>query len=102
MNQKINDLRKLAKEQGIENYMKMTKLELFSALNPDLVIEQTEDKGNLVDSKGVRYAIVLMRGKYEIRRYTPETHGNNFIELANEFAGKHVKKEYTVSLLEKV
>jgi flagellar biosynthesis/type III secretory pathway M-ring protein FliF/YscJ len=39
---------------------------------------------------------VVMNGKFEVRRYTVEDHGENFKELAEEFASK---KDYQVKLI---
>ena len=39
---------------------------------------------------------VVMNGKFEVRRYTVEDHGENFVELAEEFASK---KDYQVKLI---
>ena len=48
-----------------------------------------------VEVKDFSLAIVK-NGKYEVRRYTQEDHGDNFAELANEFASK---KGYQVELV---
>ena len=47
-------------------------------------------------------ALVLMRGKHEVRRYTFDLHGNDFIGLAEEYARKNKKLGYSVSLLAKL
>lgn len=38
--------------------------------------------------------IVIFRGKQEIRTYSKEVHGQDFIKLANEFINKH--QDYTI------
>ena len=50
-------------------------------------IENKEAEGDIA---------VIMNGKFEVRRYTVENHGENFVELANEFA---TKKGYQVKLI---
>jgi hypothetical protein len=64
--------------------------------------KQTTDITPPKDMDSVRAAVIYMRGKWEVRRYTPELHGSEFIGLAEEYARKNKKLDYSVVLLEKV
>lgn len=60
-----------------------------------LKISKQVETNKEVETKKVFNVAVVTNGKYEVRRYSVEDHGENFAELANEFASK---KGYQVEL----
>lgn len=53
------------------------------------------DNKPVVEAKEIYEVAIVKNGKYEVRRYNRENHGENFAELANQFA---LKKGYQVEL----
>ena len=67
-------------------------------------VEQTSEEAQQEKSAPARRpqaskgnTAIVLRGVHEVRRYDLETHGKNFVELANEFAGQH---DYTVRVVD--
>jgi hypothetical protein len=103
------DLQKRAKELGIP-YIGIPREELEKSIkeketSSDVVAgddelarlkQQSSKPSATAPAKEVSYNVAsVLDGSREIRRYTRELHGENFVELANEFAKK---KNYKVEM----
>jgi len=86
------DLQAEAKELGIK-YIGVSKSNLINSIDEAKKKSSKKEKIN----KKVNIAVVRDLHKQEIRRYTDDTHGERFAELANEFAKE---RDYTVELTE--
>ena len=62
-------------------------------------IETPVESPKVEVSEKVNVAIIR-NGKNEVRRYTIDIHGNNFAELAKQFANKTKERNYKVELIE--
>lgn len=95
------DLQKEAKELGLK-YVGVSAKKLEEAIAEEkgsLVNapeEIVEEKAPEVNKKAS--AAIIRKGKHEVRRYTIDIHGENFAELANEFAKD--REGYVVELIE--
>lgn len=79
----IKELRKKAKELGINSFQKSVKQ------LQDEIEAKTEGKSNIEEKKPKEKksynTAVILNGRHEVRRYTEKMHGEDFEALANEF-----------------
>lgn len=74
---KFQDLQKKAKEMGINSL----------GMNKEALEKAVADKG--AELSEANTAVVMAKGGNEVRRYSLKVHGENFGELAKEFAKKN-------------
>lgn len=85
------DLQKEAKTLGLK-YVGVSASKLKKMIKAKTPVEASKTKVNKKAN-----AAIVRDGKNEVRRYTVDIHGENFAELAKEFAKD---RNYTVELVE--
>ena len=101
----LAELRKKAKEAKMPNYSKATKAQIEEFLfthSPETPVgEQDHPEVTNIPKKGkssYNVAIIRRHNGYEVRRYTSELNGKDFIKLAEEFVAKFKDKHYRLEL----
>lgn len=84
---KKEDVNKLAAELNVD----IKGMKFFEAKSAVLNAQKNSN------SSQTNVAVVLRPGNHEVRRYTLDTHGKNFRELAEEFASQ--RSEYQVKMV---
>lgn len=84
------ELQAQAKALGMKHWSKANKdvLEEYIAKNSgtgeEVVVDTVTEESDLI----VAAAVILRPDGHELRRYTPSLHGEDFVDLAKQFANK--------------